>query len=63
MAADKPCPQLQPSLLLRGSSHIRSVLIGVKYRNCCRSLDVYLFFTIYLDGANSIKTDLHIRNL
>ena len=27
---------------MRGSSHIRSVLIGDEYQNCCRSLDVYL---------------------
>jgi hypothetical protein len=29
-----------------GSSHIQSVLIGVEYRNFCRTLDVYLLFTI-----------------
>ena len=39
---------------MRGSSHIRSVLIGGKYRNCCRTLDVYLLFAIWnLDVANS----------
>ena len=27
---------------MRGSSHSRSVLIGVEYRNRCRNLDVYL---------------------
>ena len=32
--------------LMCGSSHIRSVLIGVKYRNCCRTLDAYLLFAI-----------------
>ena len=35
--------------IISGSSHIRSVQVGVEYRNCCRTLD----------GANSIKTDLH----
>ena len=29
-------------LLMSGSSHIRSVKIGVEYRNCHRSLDVYV---------------------
>jgi hypothetical protein len=28
------------------SSHIRSVLIGVSYRNCRQTLDVYLLFAI-----------------
>jgi hypothetical protein len=45
------------------SCHIRNVLIGVKCRICCRTLDVYLLFATYLDGANSIKTGLHICNL
>ena len=27
---------------MSGSPHIRSVLIGVEYRNRCRNLDVYL---------------------
>ena len=49
--------------LISGSSHIRIVLIGIKYQNCRRTLDVYLLFVSYLDGANSIKTDLHICNL
>jgi hypothetical protein len=44
--------------LLRGSSHIRSVLIGIEYRNCRQTLDVYCLFTYcYLDRANSIKTN------
>ena len=34
--------------LLLGSSHIRSVLIGVEYRNCHRTLDIYLLFAILL---------------
>jgi hypothetical protein len=33
---------------MSGSSHIPSVLIGVKYRNCRRSLDVYLLFAIWM---------------
>ena len=28
-------------LLMSGSSHIGSILIGIKYQNCCRTLDVY----------------------
>ena len=49
---------------MAGSSHIRSVLIGVEYKNCCPTLDIHLLFPIIiLDGANSIKTDLHICNL
>ena len=31
--------------LSRGSSHIQSVLIGIKYRNFRRTLDVYYLFT------------------
>ena len=31
---------------MSGSSHIRSVLIGDEYRNCRRTLDVYLLFVI-----------------
>ena len=50
--------------LLRGSSHIRNVLIGIKYRNCRWTLDVYCLFTYcYLDRANSIKTNLWACNL
>ena len=29
---------------MSGSSHIRSVLIGIEYRNCHQTLDVYLLF-------------------
>ena len=43
--------------LMSGSAHISSVLIGVEYRNCCRTLDVYLLFAIRM-GQESIKTDL-----
>ena len=28
--------------------HIQNVLIGVKYRNCCQTVDVYLVFAILL---------------
>ena len=45
--------------IMSGSYHIRSVLISVEYRNCCQTLDVYVFTFRYLDGANSIKIDLH----
>ena len=31
-----------------GSSHIRSVLIGVKYQNYRQTLDVYLVFAIWM---------------
>ena len=34
--------------LMSGSSHIQSVLIGIKYRNCCRTLDVFLRFAIWI---------------
>ena len=40
-------------LLMRGSSHIRSVLIGVKYRNCCQTLDVYLLTAISIGQIQS----------
>ena len=33
---------------MSGSSHIQSVLIGIEYRNCCQTLDVYLRFAILL---------------
>ena len=33
-------------LFMFGSSYIRSVLIGVKYQNYSRTLDVYLLFAI-----------------
>ena len=39
--------------LMRGSSHIRSVLIGVEYRNCCQTLDAYLLFAILLGQIKS----------
>ena len=33
---------------MSGSSHIRSALIGVEYRNYHRTLDVYLLFAIWM---------------
>ena len=36
-----------------GSSHIRSVLIGVEYRNRRRTLDVYLCFAIWIGQIQS----------
>jgi hypothetical protein len=47
--------------LMSGSSHIQSVLIGVEYKLLLNFGCLSNFF--YLDGANSIKTDLHICNL
>ena len=47
---------------MSGSSHIGSLLIGIEYQNCRRTLVVYLLFA-NVDAANSIKTDLHICNL
>ena len=38
---------------MRGSSHIQSILIGVKYRNCCQTLDVYLRFAIWIGQIQS----------
>ena len=36
-----------------GSSHIQSALIGVKYRNCRPTLDVYLLFAIWMGQIQS----------
>ena len=36
-----------------GSSHIQSVLIGVEYRICCQTLDVYLLFNIWMGQIQS----------
>jgi hypothetical protein len=47
--------------LMSGSSYIRSVLIGIKYRNCCRTLDVYLPFAIWL-GQIQLKL-IHIQKV
>ena len=37
---------------MSGSSHIQSVLIGVEYQNCCRTL-VYLLFAIWMEQIQS----------
>ena len=47
----------QKSKIMSGSSHIRSVLIGIKYRNCRWTLDVYLHFAILLGQI----TDLNLQ--
>ena len=47
---------------MRGSSHIRSVLIGVKYRNCGRTLDVYFRFAISLGQIQSKLLNGHVTN-
>ena len=44
--------------LMFGSSHIRSVLIGVEYRNCGQTLDVFLLFATLL---GQIKSTLNYR--
>ena len=36
-----------------GSCHIPNVLIGVEYRNCCQTLDVYLRFAIWIGQIQS----------
>ena len=38
---------------MSGSSHIRCVLIGVEYRNCRRTLDVYLLFAFWVGQIQS----------
>ena len=43
---------------MSSSSHIQSVLIGVEYRNCYQTLDVYLLFAILL---GQIKSKLNYR--
>ena len=44
---------------MSGSSHIQSVLIGDKYRNCCRTLDVY--FTTKLLSAEVNNSQVILR--
>ena len=41
------------SKLMCGSCHIRNVLIGVKYKNCRGTLDVYLLFAIWMGQIQS----------
>ena len=38
----------QEHTFMSGSSHIQSVLIGVEYRNCRRTLDIYLLFAFWM---------------
>ena len=45
-----------------GVCHIRSVLIGIEYRNWCPTFDIYLLFAILL-GQIYRKTKLQICNL
>ena len=42
-----------PLSLMSGSSHIRSVLVGVEYRNCRRTFVVYLLFAIWMGQIQS----------
>ena len=47
---------------MSGSFHIRSVLIGVEYRNWRQTLDVYLLFAILLGKIKSkINYSIHYR--
>ena len=49
---------------MSGSSHIPSVLIGVEYRNCHRTLDVYLLFAILLGQIKSkLNTNWPVHKL
>ena len=36
-----------------GSCHIRIVLIGIEYRNCHETFDVYLLFAIWMGPIQS----------
>ena len=38
---------------MSASSHIQSVLIGIEYRNCGRTLDVYLLVAISIGQIQS----------
>ena len=46
-------------MLMSSSSHIQNVLIGAKYQNCHRTLDVFLLFAILL---GQIKSKLQTCN-
>ena len=41
------------SYFMSGSSHIQSVILGVEYRNCRRTLDIYLPFAIWMGQIQS----------
>ena len=38
---------------MSGSSHIQSALIGVKYRSCTQTLNVYLLVAILIEQIQS----------
>ena len=38
---------------MSGSPHIQIVLIGVEYRNCRQTLDVYVIFAIWMGQIQS----------
>ena len=45
---------------MSGSSHIRSVLISIEYRNCYQTLEVYLLFAILHGQMKSKEKDRHV---
>ena len=47
---------------MSGSSHIRSVLIGVEYQNCHRTLDVYLLFPIWMGQIQSKLINIFVTH-
>ena len=49
-------------LIVSGSSHIQSVLIGIEYRNCCLTFVVYLLFALWM-GPKYRKLILYNRGL
>ena len=48
----KPSNNAKKSSIMCGSCHIRNVLIGVEYRNCCRTY-VYLLSAIWMGQIQS----------
>ena len=38
---------------MSGSSHIRSVLIGIEYQNCHQTFGIYLLFAIWMGQIQS----------
>ena len=48
-----------PVSFMSGSSHIQSVLIGVEYQNCCRTLDLYLLIAIWMGQIQSKLTYIY----
>ena len=47
------CVDLSKDFLISDLSHIGSVLIGIEYGNCHRSLDVYLLVAISIGQIQS----------